>query len=63
MEHAQLFFVVGFNFYGNEKIGKYGVVNRIWEMVNNRVTENVLNRIKQLSEWRLQRIEQNKYQN
>ena len=63
MEHAQLFFVVGFNFYGNEKIGKYGVVNRIWEMVHNRVTENVLNRIKQLSEWRLQRIEQNKYQN
>jgi hypothetical protein len=58
-EPAQLFFVVGFNFYGNEHIGKYGVVNRVWEMVHNRVTANVLNRIQQLSEWRLNRREPN----
>ena len=57
-EPAQLFFVVGFNFYGNEKISKIKLVNRIWEMVHNRVTENVLNRIKQLSEWRLEKIQQ-----
>ena len=29
------------------------IVNTIWEWAHNRVTANVLNRIKQLGEWRI----------
>lgn len=57
IEHTQLFFAVSFNFYGKEKeAGKW--VNRSWEAVHNRVTANVMNRIKQLSEWRIEKIKQ-----
>ena len=57
-EHCQLIFAVGFNFYGKEDWQKHRRwVNRLWEMVHNRVTANVLNRIKQLSEWRIDKIE------
>jgi len=56
-EQAQLFFSVGFNFYGKEYHSNWSFVNRIWEAVHNRVTANVLNRIKQLSEWRIEKIE------
>ncbi len=53
---SQLFFVVSFNFYGKEKqANKF--INRAWESVHNRVTSNVLNRIKQLSEWRIAKLE------
>ncbi len=52
---SQLFFAVSFNFYGREKnVRKW--INSIWEGVHNRVTANVLNRIKQLSEWRIEKI-------
>jgi hypothetical protein len=51
---SQLFFGVGFNFYGDKKWKeKRKLVNRIWEVVHNRVTTNVLNRMKKLSEWRI----------
>lgn len=53
---AQLVFVVSFNFYGKEKEANK-LVNRMWEGIHNRVTANVLNRIKQLSEWRIDKIE------
>lgn len=54
--HSQLVFAVSFNFYGKEKqANKF--VNKIWEGVHNRVTANVLNRIKQLSEWRIEKIQ------
>jgi hypothetical protein len=50
---CQLFFGVGFNFYGDKNWQKKRkLVNKLWELVHNRVTTNVLNRIKQLSEWR-----------
>jgi len=58
-EHSQLIFAVSFNFYGKEKNANK-LVNIIWESVHNRVTSNVLNRIKQLSEWRIDKI-QNSY--
>ncbi|MCK5704700.1 MAG: hypothetical protein KAI29_26285, partial [Cyclobacteriaceae bacterium] len=46
---SQLIFVVGFNFYGKEDWQKRRkLVNKIWESIHNRVTANVLNRIKQL---------------
>jgi hypothetical protein len=56
-ESSQLIFAVGFNFYGKEKSKSPKLVNRIWEGVHNRVTTNVLNRIKQLCEWRIEKME------
>lgn len=55
-EQSQLIFAVSFNFYGKEKEANT-LVNKIWESTHNRVTANVLNRIKQLSEWRLDKIQ------
>ncbi|TAK44997.1 MAG: hypothetical protein EPO28_04135 [Saprospiraceae bacterium] len=54
---AQLFFVVGFNFYGKENWPNIKIVNRLWEWVHDRATANILNRIKQLSEWRFEKIQ------
>ena len=57
---SQLIFAVGFNFYGKEDWQKRRkLVNKIWESVHNRVTANVLNRIKQLGEWRMDTIQNN----
>lgn len=55
---SQLIFAVSFNFYGKEKEANK-LVNRVWENTHNRVTTNVLNRVKQLSEWRLDKIQNN----
>lgn len=55
-EQSQLFLMVGFNFYGREKWSKWNLINRIWESIHNRVTANVLNRLKQLSEWRFEKM-------
>lgn len=58
---SQLIFGVGFNFFGNEKWQeKRKLVSAVWEWVHNRVTANVLNRVKQLSEWRIDTIQENK---
>ncbi len=51
---SQLVFAVSFNFYGKENSNR--LVNNIWENIHNRVTANVLNRIKQLSEWRVEKL-------
>ncbi len=56
-EQAQLFLMVGFNFYGKEKLSKIKIVNRAWELIHDRVTSNVITRIKQLSEWRFEKIQ------
>ncbi|MCF8244156.1 MAG: hypothetical protein K9J37_03750 [Saprospiraceae bacterium] len=55
-EQSQLFLMVGFNFYGKENWSELKLINRTWELIHNRVTSNVLNRIKQLSEWRFEKI-------
>ena len=56
---SQLVFGVGFNFFGShEWQKKRKLVSNTWEWVHNRVTANVLNRIKQLSEWRLENIKE-----
>lgn len=53
-EQSQLLLTVGFNFYGKEDWQKHRkLINKIWEKCHNRVTANVLNRAKQLSEWRI----------
>ena len=59
---SQLAFAVSFNFYGKRNLTNKKMVNRLWESVHNRVTSNVLNRIKQLSEWRFEKIQQSSYQ-
>jgi hypothetical protein len=55
-EQSQLVFAVSFNFYGKEKQANK-LVNKIWESLHNRVTANVMNRVKQLSEWRIDKIQ------
>jgi hypothetical protein len=57
-EQAQLFMVVGFNFYGREDLHESHLLNRIWEKIHNRVTANIMNRLKQLCEWRFQKIQE-----
>jgi len=55
---SQLIFAVGFNFYGREDWQKRRkLINILWEHVHNRVTANVLNRVKQLGEWRMYKVE------
>lgn len=52
---SQVFFVVGFNFYGREDWPRRHLVNSVWEGIHNRVTGNVLNRFKIECEARLAR--------
>ena len=47
-EQTQVFFTVAFNLYGKKGWFYTHVINRIWEKIHNRVTGNILNRIKQL---------------
>jgi hypothetical protein len=56
-EQTQMFMVVGFNFYGREDWSRYGIIHKTWERVHNRVTANIINRFKQLCEWRFQKIQ------
>jgi hypothetical protein len=60
-EQAQLFFAVGFNFYGRQSNPDLSLINKIWEKVHNRVTANILNRFKQLCEWRFQNLQSGVY--
>jgi hypothetical protein len=54
---TQLFLAVGFNFYGRERRSRYWLAKRLWEAVHNRVTANIMNRFKQLCEWKFQRLQ------
>ncbi len=55
-EMSQLFMMVGFNFYGNRTLTKVNFVNKTWEAVHNRATAHILNRLKQLCEWRFEKF-------
>jgi len=55
-EQTQLFLVVGFNFYGKEDWSDTHIIDNIWEKIHNRVTANIMNRFKQLCEWRFQKV-------
>jgi len=58
---SQLIVGVSFNFYGKKKWQeKRKLINTLWELLHNRVTANVLNRIKHLSESRITQLEENK---
>lgn len=50
VEQSQLFFLVGFNFYGKENISNKNVINILWEAIHNRFTSNIMNRFKILCE-------------
>lgn len=54
-EQSQLIFAVSFNFHGKDKEASR-IVNKVWESIHNRVTANVLNRVKKLSEWRIAKL-------
>jgi hypothetical protein len=55
-EMSQLFIMVGFNFYGNRTLTKLNIINKTWEAMHNRVTANIMNRFKQLCEWRFEKF-------
>lgn len=57
-EPSQLFFVVGFDFYGRKDWGRARPLRRLWEIVHDRVTGNVLNRFKRLCERRFETLRQ-----
>ena len=52
MEQSQVFMAVVFNFYGKKNWPETHIVNKAWERIHNRVTANILNRFKQLCEFR-----------
>ncbi len=54
-EKAQVFLGVSFDFYGKKRWTLFRPVHRIWEIIHNRVSANVLHRFKQLCEWRFER--------
>lgn len=55
-EQSQLFFGVGFDFFGRKNWANRNIVVRFWSLIHNRVTNNVMNRFKELCEWRFEKI-------
>jgi hypothetical protein len=56
-EPTQVFFAVGFNFYGKRQWPHRRLINPIWEGIHNRATANILNRFKRLCEAAFERLE------
>jgi hypothetical protein len=56
-EQSQFFMVVGFDFYGQRRSGRRGLVGRAWEAINDRITANMMNRFKALCEWRFEQLQ------
>jgi len=54
---CQLFMAVGFDFYGRKSRYRRTPVNVTWELIHNRASENIMNRFKQLCEWRFNKIQ------
>jgi len=52
-EMSQLFMMVSFNFYGKKR-KRFNLFNMIWEKIHNRVTSNIVYRLKQLCEWKFE---------
>jgi hypothetical protein len=48
---SQLFVVVSFNFYGKQSLSKMGILKNSWKRIHNRVTSNIMERIKMKCEW------------
>ena len=56
---SQLFFVVGFNFYGRKSLSNIIFIKKLWELIHNRVTANILNRFKHMCEAKLENYANN----
>lgn len=56
-EQSQLFFGVGFDFFGRKNWANRHIFVRLWVIIHNRVSRNVMNRFKQLCEWRFEKIQ------
>jgi len=54
---TQFFLAVGFDFYGKRNWSRRNPIYRTWAAIHNRVTANVLNRFKQLCEWRFEQLQ------
>ncbi len=54
---SQLLMGVGFDFYGRKR-RIFNPLNKIWELIHDRVTANILIRLKQLCEWRFEKIQE-----
>ncbi len=61
VSESQVFFGVGFDFYGKKDWRHQHIVNPVWEAVHNKVTANVLNRLKQLCEAKFQKVVDGEY--
>ncbi len=55
-EPTQLFLIVGFNYFGKKSKAVSGLFNIPWQQIHNRVTSNIVYRLKLLCEWRLNKI-------
>jgi hypothetical protein len=55
-EMSQLFFVVAFDFFGLKKHRNMRLIKSIWQKIHNRVSANVLNRIKLICETKFNSI-------
>jgi hypothetical protein len=55
-EMTQLFMMVGFNFYGNKTLTRVNFIHKTWEAIHNRATAHIMNRFKQLCEWRFEKF-------
>jgi hypothetical protein len=57
-EPTQLFMVVSFDFFGRNRWPALLLpVRLLWTAIHDRVTANVLNRFKQLCEWRFSKLQ------
>lgn len=55
---TQLFLGVGFDFFGKKNWSRKHLIVRFWKIIHDRVTGNVMNRFKQLCEWRFEKLQQ-----
>ena len=56
-EPTQLFLGTGFDFFGNKTWSKGHIIYRVWAAIHNRVTAHIMNRFKELCEWRFEMIQ------
>lgn len=53
-ETSRLFITVGFDFYGRKNFTNRRMFTWLWKTIHNRVTSNVIWRLKRLCEWRFE---------
>ena len=51
-ETSQLFFMVAFNFFGKQNWINSRLINPVWELIHDRATANIMNRIRKICEYK-----------